>query len=380
MGIMKQKLHFKYPSGVHEMCDIYTTKVEVGGHHLKLNINGAIGYVRLGFPDDFYATKCRVKLDNVEYAVCTQKSGFVYHHNAFSLDGARNGKGTGVGQYGLIVGDGIDEAKGVRAVNISFTVTTPTALSAARERLAAATTPSGKYALFAGGKNPSTSVSMTTVNAYTATLTRSTPTALSKSRYDLVPATVGVYTLFAGGQYETSSTVEYVTTVNAYNASLSRSTPTALPSADDSDSLGGLSVDGLAIFVRCDSYANFVQMYNTSLTASQPGGYIPTLSGGKCIATNVAGKYGIITNGQSLIVYNSSGTSSVGPTLPFTGKRPSYSLGPYGAISGKDKTAFIDTNLTFRIVNGILLDAVANVGLAAISAGSPSGGRAITIY
>ena len=92
------------------------------------------------------------------------------------------------------------------------TQSTPTALSQARERLAATTV--GSYALFGGGYNGSSYYS--TVDAYNNSLTRSTPTALSQARGNLAATTVGSYALFGGGIDGGA-----VSTVDAYkNASL----------------------------------------------------------------------------------------------------------------------------------------------------------------
>ena len=80
-----------------------------------------------------------------------------------------------------------------------------TALSNKVSFLAATTV--GNYALFAGGRKPSTTVNHTaskTVDAYDTLLTRTSATSLTNDRFNLAATTVGNYALFAGGEYFTS--------------------------------------------------------------------------------------------------------------------------------------------------------------------------------
>ena len=65
------------------------------------------------------------------------------------------------------------------------------------------------------------------VDDYNTSLTLSTPTALSQARNTLAATSIGDYALFGGGNPGTYSAV-----VDAYNTSLTLSTPTALSQQD----------------------------------------------------------------------------------------------------------------------------------------------------
>src|SRR5699024_1857676 len=97
---------------------------------------------------------------------------------------------------------------------------TPTALSQARENLAATTV--GNYALFGGGRMRLMMQQsyFDVVDAYNTSLTRSTPTALSRARAELAATTVGNYALFGGGGDE-----DPISRVDAYDETLTKTTP-----------------------------------------------------------------------------------------------------------------------------------------------------------
>ena len=126
----------------------------------------------------------------------------------------------------------------------SFTRSTPTSLSTARNKLAGASV--GNYALFAGGDMDHGNY-VSTVCAYNSSLAKSTPTELSTARYALAGASVGNYALFAGGYISGSGRSS---TVDAYNSSLTRSTPTELSTARQY--LAGASVGNYALFAGGD--------------------------------------------------------------------------------------------------------------------------------
>ena len=140
-----------------------------------------------------------------------------------------NVSATTVGNYALFAGGA--ESGGaldtVDAYNASLTRSTPTALSFARASMPATTV--GNYALFAGGMTLTASyevLSCDTVDAYNTSLTRSTPTALSVARDSLAATQLGDYALFGLG--EDAATGEAMSVVDAYDSSLVRSTPAAL--------------------------------------------------------------------------------------------------------------------------------------------------------
>ena len=156
---------------------------------------------------------------------------------------------TSIGDYALFGGgwrsndaSAPDPFATVDAYNTSLTRSTPTSLSVGRCVLAA--TSVGDYALFGGGSFDnyvSGRQSFDTVDAYNTSLTRSTPTALSQARDDLAATSVGNYALFGGGWAGSGSS-----TVDAYNLSLTRSTPTPLSEARSI--LAATSVGNYALF------------------------------------------------------------------------------------------------------------------------------------
>ena len=188
----------------------------------------------------------------------------------------------------------------VEAYNTSLTRTIPTALSQAREELAATTV--GNYALFGGGYNGG---SLATVDAYDTSLTRTNPTALSQARNNSAATTVGSYALFGGG--ESSSTV------NAYNTSLTRTTPTALSQARGI--LAATTVGNYALFGGGDNSGSLatVDAYDTSLTRSTP----TTLSQARSsLAATTVGNYALFGGGDfpsssTVDAYNTSLTRSI---------------------------------------------------------------------
>jgi hypothetical protein len=185
---------------------------------------------------------------------------------------------TSVGSYALFGGGSTGSPSAVAdAYNGSLTRTTPTALSSARQQLAA--TSVGSYALFGGGNTGSTSPTGTqgpsaVVDAYDAALTRTTPTALSSARQQLAAASVGSYALFGGGCKDDISGSSYISAVDSYNSSLSRTTPTALSSARRQLAAAGggsYAVFGGGIIyggngAGSSKAADAVDLYNSSLT------------------------------------------------------------------------------------------------------------------
>ena len=150
----------------------------------------------------------------------------------------------------------------VDAYDQNLTRSTPTVLSQARRFLAATTVapaggsiPQSGYALFGGGYDGSSYLNV--VDAYDSDLTRSTPTALSQARDSLAAKTVGNYALFGGGYVDGYSAV-----VDAYNTSLTRSTPTELSQARVG--LAATSVGNYALFGGGSngSYLDVVDAYD----------------------------------------------------------------------------------------------------------------------
>ena len=103
-----------------------------------------------------------------------------------------------------------------------------------------------------------------TVDAYNASLTRSTPTALSVARYKLAAAAaVGNYALFIGGYYYDGEDRMSSTRIDVYNTSLTRSTMTA-----DQDCFGNAaaSVGNYILYVKNNVAGSVVATINASLT------------------------------------------------------------------------------------------------------------------
>ncbi len=127
---------------------------------------------------------------------------------------------THIGNYALFGGGGTE----VDAYDTSLNRTTPTPLSVARATLAA--THIGNYALFGGGYDNDTSGDdskySNVVDAYDTSLNRTTPTALSAARDDLAATHIGDYALFGGGvnhDYSKSAVVDAYTT-KVYKATI----------------------------------------------------------------------------------------------------------------------------------------------------------------
>jgi hypothetical protein len=108
----------------------------------------------------------------------------------------------------------------VDAYDISLVRTTPTALSVARENLAA--TSVGNYALFGGGF--ASGGLSAVVDAYNPSLVRTTPTALSEGRHLLAASKVGNYALFGGGSAQSGTS----SVVDTYDTGLTRTVQPSL--------------------------------------------------------------------------------------------------------------------------------------------------------
>lgn len=167
--------------------------------------------------------------------------------------------GASVGNYAVFAGggEGANDFNTVDAYNASLTRTTPTELSVARSYLAGASV--GNFALFAGGGD--------TVDAYNASLTRNTPTALSQSRLSPAGASIGSdYALFAGGKNNSSSQADPYAAVDAYDTSLTRSILPELDSADSgmaSASVGSYALFGGGYYIMHDINAYSYDAYTT---------------------------------------------------------------------------------------------------------------------
>lgn len=216
-----------------------------------------------------------------------------------------------VGDYALFGGgwsvSGYSQT--VDAYNTSLVRTTPTTLSQARHLLAATSVEGydANYALFGGGRHYSTDDSYSTVDAYNASLTRSTPTALSQARDYLAATSVRTYyvkltpigtwiyeyyALFGGG----SNGSGYSSTVDAYNLSLTRSTPTPLSEARGA--LAATSVGNLALFGGGygNSYSSTVDAYDENFvryTASN------LREGRSILAATAVGNYALFGGGAA---------------------------------------------------------------------------------
>lgn len=100
----------------------------------------------------------------------------------------------------------------VTAYNKSLTLTTATALSVSRGKLAGVTL--GGYALFLGGSRGRSYIGTKDVDMYDTALTRTVITNLATARSLCGATTVGDYALIAGGVGSSSS--EYLSSVEAY--------------------------------------------------------------------------------------------------------------------------------------------------------------------
>ena len=238
----------------------------------------------------------------------------------------------------------------VDAYDQNLTRSTPTALSKAREGLAATTI--GNYALFGGGSGSSSS---NVVDAYDTSLTRSTPTALSRSRYALAATTIGDYALFGGGS---SSNV-----VDAYDQNLTRSTPTSLSQAREylaattiAPAGSSSPQSGYALFgggqVSNTRYAT-VDAYDASLTRTTPTELSQVMT---YLAATSVGNYALFgggfSDGASAVVdaYDQNLTRST-PTALSKARRDltATTVGDYALFGGGFNSNVVDAygqNLT----------------------------------
>lgn len=136
--------------------------------------------------------------------------------------------------------ESLPETTCVDAYDTSLTHTTPTELSAARERLAAASV--GDYILFAGGKERANFFDV--VDAYDANLTRTTPTELSVARHEIAAVAINGYAVFGGGRRDMS--INFSAAVDVYDANLTRTTPTEL--SKETTLLAAAAVGDYALF------------------------------------------------------------------------------------------------------------------------------------
>lgn len=220
-----------------------------------------------------YYGKATAYDDNLSYSQATI-------HTAGGMGGGA------IGNYALFVG-GIGESGSyavstatANAVTSSMTVTTPTNLSAARHFIAS--TKVGNYLVFAGGLKTQIDTSTTTsdtvtanVDAYDMSLVKSTPTDLSEARYKIAAASVGNYALFAGGNTSASSSSSSSSNIDVYDTNLTKGTTLYLPTGRVG--LGGASTETYAMFVGgkgavdCDLYdSNLVRQSGEAITTAAP--------------------------------------------------------------------------------------------------------------
>lgn len=241
----------------------------------------------------------------------------VYHGTATSLSVARNSSSSvNVGNYALIVGGYLGNNTSSAAVDAYATnLTRTTAVNLGSPFYSAATASVGQYAIvgsgayYRDGKGPFVTK---TVYAYNSTLTQSIPTALSASRGFMAAASVGNYALFVGGLLSS-----VLATVDAYNSTLTRSNPSSLSIARTG--LVGISIGDYAVFAggytTNSAYANpcaVCDAYNSALTRITAPGL--SVSRSDMSGANV-GEYGLIAGGLSTPSSKSDTVDAYSPTL-----------------------------------------------------------------
>lgn len=210
----------------------------------------------------WYAATCSNKIEAYNTSFVKQTMTGVLSAEKYSHAGG------GIGIYGLfaggILGNNTVQA-GCNAIDNSLVVTSPTALSKARNQLKASRV--GNYLLFVGGYDGSSTLA--TVDAYNTSLVRSVPTPLSISRVRFAVTSFSNYVLIAGGH--SSSPYGRTDVVDAYNSSLVRTTPILL-SAPKMD-LAGASVGGYVLFAggTADTTLDTVEVFNNSLVREDFG-------------------------------------------------------------------------------------------------------------
>jgi hypothetical protein len=196
--------------------------------------------------------------------------------NATSLSGVRTVLHSGaLGTTFAVFAGGTNTSSAVNIVdayNTSLTRTSPNTLSYSTQ--AAATSFNSNYFAIAGGYVSSFSSAVSTVNVFNTSFTRSTPTVLGEARWwsnGNGGCSVGDFLLFGGGTNTSGSSRP---NVYAYDNSLTRSIPTQLSVARAAPATETTSH---GLFVGGDQ-AGTVDVYNTSLTRSNPGN-LPTTVG-----------------------------------------------------------------------------------------------------
>lgn len=175
------------------------------------------------------------------------------------------------------------------AYDNSLTRSTITALGTARYYIAGASI--GEYAIFAGGKDDSTSYSL--VECYDAALTKHTLENLSAIRTNFQGASFAGYAVFGGGTTATPY-------IDRYNASLTRDTTIALSSSRSNTATGtlGSGMDKRLIFAGGDNKSTVVDVFDASFTRTSY-----SLSVGRTNATIVSvGNYALVAGGGSISV------------------------------------------------------------------------------
>lgn len=195
----------------------------------------------------------------------------------------------------------------------------------------------GKYALYAGGENGSSSA-LTVTDAYDAQLVRTLPASLAAVKTNGGVARVGRYAVFAGGATGNNYTVSPTT---VYDEDLTRTADAAL-------NLGwaqyGGGVTGKSHAVFGDGYKSYsslageasavdADLVKTALTPfSVPRGYYGAAATGECVL--FAGGY----NGSYLSAVDAYGPDlekRTAPSLPVTTICPgSAEAGNYAVIAG----------------------------------------------
>lgn len=203
-----------------------------------------------------------------------------------------------VGDYAIFAGGRISSStlsNGVDAYNSSLIHTTTT-LNA--KRLPAGSASLSSYAIFAGGLASANSV-VATVEAFNSSLVLSTVTSLSTAKRDCYGARAGDYAIFAGG-YVSSIEADMSATSETYNNSLVHSTATNLSAARFR--IATSSGDNAYYFggqLNSTSASNAVDIYSSSLVKSM-GDPLPSARYYSSDGATIVGSYILVTGGYDL--------------------------------------------------------------------------------
>ena len=242
-----------------------------------------------------------------------------YYGTITELDSVKtNISATSVGNYALFAGGyaSTTDYSVVEVYNKSLTKSSVITDAITNARQDMGTTTVGDYALFAGGHYTNSKGSATrsnVVDAYSSSLVKSTPTALSAVRQNISATTVGNYALFAGGRNSSSSINDSVcvNTVDAYSASLTRTIPSSL--GHSAVHMGATTVGNYALFaggknsnIHADVYAYDTSLTRTILSSKLPYGlmYMGATSVGNYAL--FAGGYNDSNNVSDVYAFDSS--------------------------------------------------------------------------